>query len=71
MTLVKLDSGDYINTEQISMLIKLLDNNGYRVCCEAGSVVASPADRDRIVEAMQDKYLVSAKGDGIHVEGKL
>ena len=50
MTLVKLDSGDYINTKAVEVIkggdnpfIGLRSNNSYDI---------TPADHDRIVEAM-------------------
>ena len=54
MTLVKLDSGDYINTEAVDVIkdgdnpyIGLRSNNSFDI---------TNADRDRIVEAMGGDY---------------
>ncbi|KRM54800.1 hypothetical protein [Lacticaseibacillus sharpeae] len=51
--LIKLDSGDYINTEAVEVIkggdnpyIGLRSNNSFDI---------TPADRDRIVEAMGEK----------------
>ncbi|WP_179395035.1 hypothetical protein [Lacticaseibacillus absianus] len=59
MTLVKLDSGDYINAEAVEVIkggdnpyIGLRSNNSYDI---------TPADRDRIVEAMRGSEQMSAK----------
>lgn len=50
MTLVKLDSGDYINTEAVDS-IKSGDDPYIVMRC--GDVISiTPADRDRIVKAM-------------------
>lgn len=54
MTLIKLDSGDYINTEAVEVIeggdnpyIELRSNNSFDI---------TPADRDRIVKAMGGKH---------------
>ena len=54
MTLVKLDSGDYINTDAVDVIkdgdnpyIGLRSNNSFDI---------TTADRDRIVEAMGGEY---------------
>lgn len=53
MTMIKLDSGDYINTEAVDS-IKSGDDPYLVMRC--GDVISiTPADRDRIVEAMNGK----------------
>ena len=53
MTLVKLDSGDYINPDAVDS-IKSGDDPYLVMRC--GDVISiTPADRDRIVEAMNGK----------------
>ena len=50
MTLVKLDSGDYINTEAVDS-IKSGDDQ-YLVMRCGDVIIITPADRDRIAEAI-------------------
>lgn len=53
MTMIKLDSGDYINTEAVDS-IKSGDDPYLVMRC--GDVISiTPADRDHIVEAMNGK----------------
>ena len=53
MTLVKLDSGDYINTEAVD---SIKGGDGPYLVMRCGDVISiTPADRDRIVEAMNGK----------------
>lgn len=53
MTMIKLDNGDYINTEAVDS-IKSGDDPYLVMRC--GDVISiTPADRDRIVEAMNGK----------------
>ena len=63
MTLVKLDSGDYINTEYV---IKTMTDTAGSVGKKNGQLVylldtgysrITTADRDRIVEAMGGEYI--------------
>lgn len=51
MTLIKLDSGDYVNTEFISNVYKGLDNK-WRFYVVGELTEITEADRDRIVEEM-------------------
>jgi len=53
--LIKLESGDYINTDGLTVLYKLVDSDGYRAYCGVNQVDVTPADRDRLVEAMGEK----------------
>jgi len=50
MTLVKLDSGDYINTEAVDSIKS--GDDPYLVMRCGDVIVITPADCDRIVEAM-------------------
>lgn len=63
MTLIKLDSGNYINTEAVEVIeggdnpyIGLRSNNSFDI---------TPADRDRIVEAMGGH---ASMNDAIHTD---
>ena len=48
MTLVKLDSGDYINTEAVDSIKS--GDDPYLVMRCGDVIIITPADRDRIVE---------------------
>ena len=63
MTLVKIDSGDYINTGNVTRIytvncIYLIGDRGFhdeiRASFGSTSTEITPADRDRIVEAMNE-----------------
>lgn len=57
MTLIKLDSGDYINTEFVEALLKMDD--GWNAGMNHGETIRlTLADRDRIVEAMGESHNV-------------
>lgn len=51
--LIKLDSGNYINTEAVEVIEG--SDNPYIVLRSNNSFDITPADRDRIVEAMNGK----------------
>ena len=48
MTLIKLDSGDYINTEAVDSIKS--GDDPYLVMRCGDVIIITPADRDRIVE---------------------
>jgi hypothetical protein len=69
MTLVKLDSGDYINTDKIEIISKtenintgknstfVMPRSGlYALISNSNTVNLTTSDRDRIVEAMGGDY---------------
>ena len=67
MTMIKLDSGNYINTMYV---IKTMTDTAGSVGKKNGQLVylldtgyqkITPADRDRIVEAINGKYTTSVK----------
>lgn len=54
MTLVKLDSRDYIKTEAVD---SIKGGDGPYLVMRCGDVISiTPADRDRIVEAMGGEF---------------
>ena len=55
LALVKLDSGDYINTEAVDSIKS--GDDPYLVMRCGDVIVITPADRDRIVKAMKDAPL--------------
>ena len=53
MTLVKLDSGDYINTEAVDSIKG--GDDPYLVMRCSDVIIITPADRDRIVAEMKSE----------------
>ena len=58
--MIKLDSGDYINTDVVEVIAEK-----YVSFIGDGLTYITPADRDRIVEAINGPTVTTAQDDGL------
>jgi hypothetical protein len=61
--MIKLDSGNYINTEAVEVIKG--GDNPYIVTRCGDVITITPADRDRIVEAINGPTVATAQQDGL------
>ena len=66
MTLIKLDSGDYINTEFVEWLGEDSDRGNQPLVRVRGyAIEITSADRNHIVEAINGSAVTTAQQDGL------
>ncbi|MDS0491415.1 hypothetical protein NNA34_14185 [Lacticaseibacillus paracasei] len=64
MAMIKLDSGDYVNTDYIERLWMINEHDGFIRFVNAPDVPISENDRGRIVKAMKPKIMLTVSSNG-------
>ena len=65
--LIKLDSGDYVNTDYIERLWMINEHDGFIRLANSPDVPISENDRGRIVKAMKPKIMLTV-GESVKLE---